>query len=294
MFTVYFDTSFYIWLARADDTSAGETLDALDEMAVRAVLSGTIAREFLSSVGRDEQDAKLHARVTLLRQPPNLTAPGLSWDALLLTGDRRREFADALAKLEEPIVRAESAGVLANSEYPHGLRKAATDHTIAQLPFVRENGVDLGAFGDFLAPQLAILGINVPSPLTERELPALHAALIGLLPPGSMEAAATKSRLVSSSVATDGRPYEVILGTASGETRKRLAHTYRDAGGHMAEFVEHAHAIDLLQVDGPQHRQLERDERHELRRLGLRDRCFAASTLDDAVNCVRAASGRPR
>ncbi|MFN7702223.1 MAG: hypothetical protein ACK6CU_01785 [Deltaproteobacteria bacterium] len=285
--TVYLDTAFYVALARAADDLAATTLDALDDLDVRIVISFSLLRELLSSADRPERDRTLHARITSLRAPPYATVANLTWDYLLLGGGPRRDFADKLRGIDDALVRAESAGVLANTTYPHGLRQPATTHTAATLPFMRPDGTaDIGKLGEWMRVTLGPLGIEVRTPLTEETLPELQAALAAFLPSGAREAIERKNRITASAVATDNRPYEVILERASDRSAARLAHTYRDAG-HMAEFVEHAEAIDLFQMDGPQHTLLERDAEHELLRLGLHERCFSAPDLPSVIAVLR-------
>jgi hypothetical protein len=291
MLTIYLDSSFYVALARADDGEAGEVIAALNAVDVRPVLSMTLTRELFASANRPEADARLHARVNAFARPSFTTVPHVSWDLLLLAGEPRRAFADKLAEIDRALLPAESAGVLANTTYSHGLKPAASAHTMASLGIDGDDTELIARIGEMMAPTLALIGVQVPSPLTRERLPELQAILATIIPPETMDAIARKSRLVASSVATDNRPYEVVLGTASAKARGRLAHTYRDAG-HMDEFVCNTDAIDAFQMDGPQYALLTGDSEHELRRLGLADRCFTAPTLRDTVERVHEYAAR--
>jgi len=285
--TVYFDTAFYVALARADDGSASATIEALNSLKVRTVLSRTLFQELVSSADRPEKDALLCDRLSALVAPSYVTFPNLTWDALRVAGETRRVAADALRSVESTIVEAESASVLANSPFPHGRRASARDHTIAQQPYMQPDGtIDFAVLGDTLRPHLALMGVAVPNPFDEAGLQPLLTMLSSRLGSVDMAAMERKTRLTASVVATDNRPYEVILGTASEKSRGKLAHTYRDAA-HMEEFAAHSDAVDLFQLDGPQYELLQRNPDHELRRLGLQSRCFTAQRLDEAVHKVR-------
>lgn len=285
--TVYLDSSFYIQLVRMNDEDAREVVSALNALEVRPVLSFTLMRELMRNPNRSEADAKLHALVSLFARPSFITTEHMSWDWLLATGERRRELADTLAHIDRALVAAESAGVVANTAYPHGLKAAAAASALAKAPYLDASGnIDIAKFRDLLVQYFGLLGIEVPDPLTEESVRVLKAALASRFPPGTSEAVETKSRLVASTVATDNRPYGVVLGTAPDKSSRDLAHTYRD-GNHMDEFARHADVIDVLQIDGPQYAQLEKDASHELRRLGLAERCFMAATPGDAVSWVR-------
>ena len=285
--TVYLDSSFYVGLVRMNEEDAREVVSALNALEVRPVLSFTLMRELMRSANRLEADAKLHALVSLFARPSFITTEHMSWDWLLATGEPRREFAETLARIDRSLVAAESAGVVANTTYPHGLKAAAGASALANSPYIDANGnLEITQLRDLLVQYFDLLGIEVPDPLTLESVPILQAAVASRFAPGTLEAVETKNRLVASTVATDNRPYGVVLGTASEKSSEKLAHTFRD-GSHMAEFARHADVIDVLQIDGPQYALLEKDARHELRRLGLAERCFMAATPGDVVSWLR-------
>lgn len=283
MFTAYFDTSFYVLLARADAADAARIVAALNAFDVRCVLSGTLLAELGSSADRPDADRALHARVSELAAAPYCTAAGLSWDELLLEGESRRSGAQALVELDRALVEARSMQVVANPDFPHGLRDATVEHVVAESPFLNADGTpDMAALEAFFVPIAASVGVMLSVPLAAEDFPRISAAIFARLEEmGVLEPANTARRLLASA-ARDSRPYEVVLGTATPKSKRKLANAFRD-GAHMAEFVAHSHAIDVLQIDGPQHRQLTENPQHELRRLGLDGRCFTAPTALDAV-----------
>jgi predicted nucleic acid-binding protein len=56
IFTVYFDTQFYVRLANTDETLASKTIDKLNNLQVRHVLSQTIVFELLKKSTKPEKD----------------------------------------------------------------------------------------------------------------------------------------------------------------------------------------------------------------------------------------------
>src|ERR671939_1696779 len=95
-YTVYFDTSFYVKLCRADDALAGQTINALNALKVCHVISDVIIRELLTSKDRTDLDELLVKRVRQFSLPPYRTRDGLMWEVLLLSGQERIDVANHL------------------------------------------------------------------------------------------------------------------------------------------------------------------------------------------------------
>ena len=98
-FTVYFDTQFYVRLANADETLASKTIDQLNNLQVRNVLSQTILYELLKKSNKPEKDIILFERINRFVIPSFTIkplfveeSPTLSWDMLLICGQERRVF----------------------------------------------------------------------------------------------------------------------------------------------------------------------------------------------------------
>jgi hypothetical protein len=54
VFTVYFDTQFYVQLCRADKAEADQIVHTLNALNVRHVISNVLLRELLTSKNRAE------------------------------------------------------------------------------------------------------------------------------------------------------------------------------------------------------------------------------------------------
>jgi hypothetical protein len=106
--TIYFDTNFYVWLCRADESLSDGVLLALDELNVRVVISDVIIRELLTSRDRNALDVALVSRVNKLRLPPYQTRDELAWEVLLLAGDERVATANFLRWAHDLTTVAES------------------------------------------------------------------------------------------------------------------------------------------------------------------------------------------
>ncbi len=61
-FTVYFDTNFFVWLARATETTANNAIDKLNALGVRHVLSEILIQELLTCTNKPEYDESLIKR----------------------------------------------------------------------------------------------------------------------------------------------------------------------------------------------------------------------------------------
>jgi len=82
MITVYFDSNFYVWLAREDD-GADPCVASLNALQVRHVVSVPLVQELFSSSPRPDANRRLHSRVTRLAIPPLELIADFTWDALL-------------------------------------------------------------------------------------------------------------------------------------------------------------------------------------------------------------------
>jgi len=87
MVTVYFDSNFYVWLARElDDDIADHCIAELNALQVRHVVSLPLVQELFSSTARPAANRRLHSRVTRLAVPPLALTADFAWDALLGLG----------------------------------------------------------------------------------------------------------------------------------------------------------------------------------------------------------------
>lgn len=115
-YTVYFDTSFYVKLCRADEALAGQTIHALNSLNVRHVISDVIIRELLTSRARNDLDEILVRRVGQFSLLPYRTRDGLTWQVLLLSGQERIDVANHLRNLHDEMAKAASSSIMARRE----------------------------------------------------------------------------------------------------------------------------------------------------------------------------------
>jgi hypothetical protein len=293
--TVYFDTNFYVWLCRADESLSDGVLQALDELNVRVVISDVIIRELLTSRDRNELDVALVSRVNKLRLPPYQTRDGLAWEVLLLAGEERVAMANFLRWAHDLTTVAESLSMTA--------RKETTDEETAELlegakPYLQDMGFPqdfgqnpAGAAATLLS-MLNIEGVVWPENPTEQDYERISKQLFGILGPDLVEQLREDGRIKDSTTSSENRPFKVAAGKATEKEKKGLSNTLRDTD-RMADFVSHADRIDFLQVDQAQEAII-RDSKpsHRLAELGLAERCFSINSLSDAVDKLRRLTGR--
>lgn len=285
--TIYFDTQFYVHLARATEAVAARIVDGLCNLAVRPVLSCTLLRELLTSADREDGDRRLHAAVSRFRAGTFQTAPNLSWDVLLTAGTARQAVSGILRTMDDTLSQAESYSLVAGRPTTDARAREANLAVCARMELLNAKGeVDLETMLRFFGPLLHTYGIDLPCALTPEMANRVRDELLARLDPDELAHIIAQNAMRDSVVATDNRPYEVVLETALPHQRKRLANTYRDSE-HMQTFMEHAGVIDFLQIDQPQLNQVRQTgSRHRLAMQGFANRCFAATDLDDTVTQV--------
>ena len=309
--TVYFDTNFFVWLARSGDEDAAAVVLGLNGLRVRPVFSLAHVRE-LFATPRREANLRLHARLARLDHAP-LCLDAADWNLLLADDETLAQLSDALRPANAAWVEADahalSAGRLKpvhqaewNSAHPEIVATMADpglalEHTVRQFRLLADQeffceAIDAQRWpdtpGKARADLLAIcanlenaIGLTAP----EQRSAGLWAmaATQELLGPEQVQSFVLGRALQQSATATDQRVAPVSIGTAPAADAERLGHTFRDAE-HMRTFAENADVIDLLQVDGPQLRQIQRERPvHSLRAAGFHERCFAARDLGDLM-----------
>lgn len=111
--TIYFDTCFYVWLSRVEESLATQIVSDLNTLNVRHVISGVILRELLSCGNKPDFDKALVRRVRQFRIAPYHIGHGLAWEALLFSGQDRIDCAASLAQLHDRMTKAESLSIMA-------------------------------------------------------------------------------------------------------------------------------------------------------------------------------------
>ncbi len=287
--TVYFDTSFYVWLARAPDAEATTAIGALNALRVRHVLSDLVMQELLSGRSREVRDRILFVRLARLAEPPYRLLPHLTWEILLANGPERNALEEVLRAAADLTTVANSHSQVARrgmTQEQQAAWNTANAEFLSTIGFDPASGsFDLARLAGGFRPLFKAFGLTLPDEPTRDDLQTAAEAMRARLGPDVLQTIEQQHRLHDSVTALEARPFQIATGRS--EFAKRLGGTFRDAE-HMARFVEHAAAIDFLQVDGPQERLIRRDAPvHELRRLGLADRCFSATSLGEAITKMR-------
>jgi hypothetical protein len=294
-FTIYFDTNFFVWLTKASEDLANFVIQRLNELRIRHVLSDMLMRELLSCANKPEEDAVLVSRVSRLGLEPYLTNQYLCWSALLSSGPLRQNVANLFVGIDDMLTEANSHSIMAN-RFASGKLTAEQFEELsnATTPFLDEIGFSpnqdpetnlraLQAFVDKLGELLpeGSCGLKLsdnPEEDSQR--------LMDLLEPNALNEAKESSFLTQSTTATENRPYLVTTGRADANIRRNLGHTLRDSE-HMKTFVLHSAEIDLLQVDRAQMNLIKaKSPIHRLSELGLAERCFTASSLNDVLEVI--------
>jgi hypothetical protein len=298
LFTVYFDTSFYVKLCSADEAIASQTINDLNQLQVRHVLSDVIILELLSSSDRTDRDVLLMERVNGFQVSPYLTGNEIAWEVLLLAGAERMAMADLLKSIDDFAAAAKSSSIMARRKVSPD-REAnllnAAKPILKQFGFPEDIGRDIPQTITATKAMLESLGMTDivwPDNLTQENLLALSEQIKERLGTSTLEQLEEQDRLYDSVTATDDRPYQVLVGEASSKTRKNLANTLRDSE-HMMRFISHVNQIDLFQVDCPQENIIKRNKPvHRLAEMGLAGRCFSADSLSETVETVRELKNR--
>lgn len=288
--TVYFDTNFYVWLCRADESLSATVLQALNELNIRVVISDVIIRELLTSRHRNELDIKLVDRVNRLRQPPYQTRDGLAWEVLLLAGEERVAMANFLRWAHDLTTVAESLSMMARRETTEEetaeLLEGA-DPYLKELGFPENFGKDPVRTTTTILAMLNIEGVELPEAPAPEDYQNISEQIFGILGPDLVEQLREDGRIKDSTTQSEDRPFKVAAGKATDKEKKGLGNTLRDTD-RMADFVNHADDIDFLQVDLAQEAIIKAPKPlHHLTESGLAGRCFSINSLPDATNKLR-------
>lgn len=291
--TVYFDTSFYVELCRADDSHSTSIIDELNSMVVRPVISDVIIRELLTSKNRTDLDATLVKRAHQFIFPPYCTRPDLNWDVILLAGEERVEVAERLRDLDDKMTRATSFSIMARKELnPDQAVKIseAGKPILEQFGFPGDPGNDIPqtmAAAKAMLEMLGVDGIHLPTNPQSADFLRISHQLFDFLGRSTVDQLEENQRIQDSVTVTEDRPYSVAIEAASSKVAKGLSNTLRDTE-HMMLFVNQSSQIDFLQVDRAQEELIRRQSpRHRIAELGLADRCFSASSLQAVVTAIR-------
>jgi hypothetical protein len=276
---------------------ATETINALNALNVRHVISDVLLRELLSSGNTPDYDKLLVKRVRQFRIPPYQTRDGLLWETLLYSGQDRVDYANLLHYLHSEMTKAESLSIMAQ-------RATSNEETAEILEANKDVLEGLGFPKDFQANMPQVLSaakemlntfgiddLDWPENPTGDDFLDLQEQILergrDIFGHSQFDYVEEEMRVRGSSTETENRPYQVATDRANDEVRKRLGNTLRDAE-HIALFIHNRSEIDFLQVDSKHENIIRRKTPvHRLAELGLLERCFSAPSLLAAVNKVR-------
>jgi len=316
--TVYFDTYFYIWLAKATDEEADKIISELNKLKVRHVLSGQVILELLSNNKKSESDKILVNRMSkfeiepyrisssILEEP--LTSDNLSWEVLLLEGETRVSLANFLKLIFDLQTKAESWSILARTK--HGSDKEEKIQEILN-PFLSSIGFEkdkeytreetaqkhLEFQSEMFSSLFSLLPDNQKETFdkidfsvepTGENLTNLSNQLLDVIGDENLSKLKENEKINHSVTNSDERSYKVAVGEASQREEKNLGNTFRDSN-NMNLFVVNQNEIDLLQIDTAQKNQIDNKGKymHKLVELGIDKYVFSANSLKNTVEEIK-------
>ncbi len=286
--TIYFDTSFFVNLARADDIVARESISELNKLGVRHVISAVLVRELLSNANARGQDTQLFERIQMFEIAPYSSEEGLNWDFLLEGVQIRNPIAQIVTELDEISVLAHSYAALSrrsNTEEEQKRLLAVTEPLLNDLGFPTDLS-DLDQTIEAALRPLRELGIELPKGLRLDDPTILSHQILGMLSDDEIQHIENDNKLKSSSTTSDDRAFKVALGEASDKAKRKLANHLRDTD-HMLVFLNHRNSIDFLHIDSNHEKLLKTVKpQHFLIETGLANRCFSADTLSETVEKI--------
>jgi hypothetical protein len=312
-FTVYFDTQFYIRLANADETLASKTIDELNSLQVRHVLSQTIFFELLKKSTKPEKDKILVERMNrfvispyIVKSSFNTEDSNLSWDILLLSGQEREFLSNFLTSVRDLQTLAESISIAIprNSEQKKKLSNTSLD--LLEEFGVLENK-DLFKNQDFaeglktamnVLNQIIPVAENLPKEMfskfeemnlnkdvNDKNAANIAQQLFDVVGKENLGVLKSHEELKKSVTKNEDRPFKVAVSEASKNEVKNLGNTLGDTE-HMLSFAINKNEIDILQIDIPQSKILENNPSHKFVEMNLNNRCFTAKSLEETVEKV--------
>lgn len=316
--TVYFDTYFYVWLAKTSEEEASEIISELNKLKVRHVLSGQVIFELLSNGKKPEKDKILVERMCEFEIEPykisnsilekSLTTYDLRWEVLLLEGNPRISLANFLKSIFDLQTHAESWSALAktkkSSEKEEKIQESLT-------PFLSSIGFEQGKeysheetaekYVNFTSNLLSSLSpllsqdqrkiaetINFSENSSPESLVNLSNQLLSIVGDENIEKLKEGEKISFSVTGSDERPYKVAVNEATQKEEQNLGNSFRDSN-NMSLFVIHRKEIDLLQIDSAQMNQIKNKGKtpHRIVALKLDERCFCANSLKNTIEVIK-------
>jgi hypothetical protein len=300
LFTVYFDTSFFIELALANKELALFTINELNKLHLRHVVSDVIIRELLVRSNLAERDAILVHRVRQFEVDPYLTNPAWIWDDLLIKGNNRYRLSTIQKQFDDASTIAGVLGTLSRrQETPE--RNAALRNAIRSISEKLGLSINLTDANEQVYELMKFAcrtaGLDTsdlppfPSSFEPESIAEFEEGMMQFVGEDKLRRATEEEVIQDSVVGSDPRIVNVAHGTASLKEEQRLKSEFRDCK-HMLEFELHHDQIDLLQLDIRQfNRMMRSSPSHRFKKNGLDRRCFSAGTLPEVIDEMKRLKG---
>jgi hypothetical protein len=313
-FTIYFDTQFYVKLANTDETLANKTIDALNNLQVRPVLSQPIILELLKKSSKPDKDKILVERINrfnissyVAKSLISGNESSLSWDILLLDGQEREFLSKFLILVKDLWTEAESMTIAIprNSKQKEKLSETSLDkleklEVLENRDNFKNNDFEevfktaSNILNQIILPVNSIFPSEVLSKTKEVEFDKevneesasnFAQRLFDVIGIENRENLESHNELKKSITKNEDRPFKVAVDEASKGEVMKLGNTLGDTE-HMSLFAINKNEIDLLQIDIPQFKILKNNPSHKLIEMGLDCRCFTAKSLEETVEKV--------
>lgn len=313
MYTVYFDTSFYVDLAKLDDAKLDEIIHKMNDLNLRVVYSFDISSELLANFHRPDSDQKIVSAISRLNISSLCLDRG-NWDCLLLSGEERKQIATDIKNMRIPndlghsfsLAAERDSGrdfsqfIEANSDYYKsiGIDDPVNTH---QLELFKEQAKALNEILmpiiDELEPSVRVLFkqtrdlqfdvLRTGDPEDAKKLEDAAQQLILALSNAYPEIESER-KIRRDVFRDDNKPIQIAYGEDREKWLSKAGHSYRDAG-HMNRFYQNSNDIDFLQVDKRQYNAIKKYPATKVPLLvsaGLDRRIFRATSPSDALDKI--------
>ena len=295
-FTIYFDTSFYAWIGRENESTRASVARELDDLGIRPVLSRTLHFELGKETGFEASNFEIFSFVQRLKFEAYRTESFLWWDFLVLPQEFARGSQNSLLELGNLSSTAQALSHVADMKLKKSERERILTHhkDVYRSTDVEDSRLDEKNFTDApgmilknLKKQIESHGGIDASFIDEIDLENFNIEAVMRRHFGSAwERINNEAEFRKSTVGASPAPIEIALGTASEKRKDRFNHDRHDAG-HMSEFFVHRNEIDLLQIDTNQKNKMSAHPLHKARLENLAERCFAPANLEEALAMIK-------
>ena len=323
MFTVYFDTCFYLRLGAATPEVAAVAIERINALPARPVITLKLVEELTNSKGPG--DEVMLERVLAFAEPLRLECD-FGWEVLGDPRDpgnaaentrvtRRVEATRAVARCGGTREQAEELGAQVGVSVPNDHEDASPIMTaFASGRFdlsagfsalglnperfgfgdgptdirsvVKRAGLDWDALVKATGLDALPTGPENAAVWTEKALGELLALF-----PEQMAHLETRDGLVDAEICRSTSLPDVALGRESRSAGSRFDSIVGD-NDHISTFLRHRDKVDFLQLDLKRYRKMKADPAHLLRAEGVAGRCFAGDDVRHMVDALIAGAAR--